>query len=1046
MRTLLLLLTVFLVFGSAQGQKTMYFTPLPTLQRQAADLFEKEKFAAAQKKYDQIIAAIPNPNDEVRVNAEYFRALCALKLFNKDAVQLLEGFVAQHSDSKWIEPAYFQLGNYHYRKKKYDEVIRYFSKVSEFRLTAEERIEYKFKLGYSYMKEGDPVKAMANLNDVANAESEYFAPANYYLAHLHYLQGNYQSALQGFEKIKDEKGFSDIIPYYVAHIYFLQKKYQAVIDYATDLVDQVSDDQRVQINKLLGESHFNLGNFQEALPYLEAYSVGSPSKALADYYQLGYCYYKTGDAVKAILQFGPVAVENTKMGQAAQYHLGDCYLKTGNKSAARNAFLAASKLDFDPIIAEDALFNYAKLAYELSYNPYHEAITAFKEYLEKYPDTERSDEANEFLFFVFLNTKNYQAGIDALNLIKNKDSRMQQAYQYIAYNRGVELMLAKRGEEAFDYLEKSKVYPIDKKMVALATYWQADLRYAEAKYKTAAGLYQTFQRLPGSYASGYYDESFYHLGYCQFKTGSYTEAASNFRKFIGKPGTSDPKQYNDAILRVGDCYFVSKQFDLAVDFYEKAYKQGLVDADYGLYQAALGRGYIGRENEKINTLQTLIREYPESPFVVDATYELGDAYFKSNQDEKALTTLQKLQKDFAGSNYARKGSLLSGLILYRQKRYDDAITVFKKIASDYPNYDDAKEAIARAEDIYVELGRIEEYNDWVQNLSFYNVSTTALDSVNYRSASNLFVAGEFERARNSFKNYLQKFPKGNFVVSANYYLAECYYKEKDLTQALEYYTAVINAPTNTFTENALVAAAYINYGNKNYSAAIDNYAKLEKVAEYKTNILDAKIGQMRCYYKMENTADAMASADRVLSESNLPAKIKVEAQMIKARTLLKLGELEKSRVLFEEVASSTKTVEGAEARYNLAYLLFTQKELKKCEDAIFEMINAKPAYDHWIAKGFVLLADVYYQQNDIFQAKATLQSVIDNHNGPDMVEVARQKLAQILEAEKKPETVNPTPAEIKTGEDGQYEKLFKEEAEKPKTEKKNTNDQPNNPQ
>jgi hypothetical protein len=55
-----------------------------------------------------------------------------------------------------------------------------------------------------------------------------------------------------------------------------------------------------------------------------------------------------------------------------------------------------------------------------------------------------------------------------------------------------------------------------------------------------------------------------------------------------------------------------------------------------------------------------------------------------------------------------------------------------------------------------------------------------------------------------------------------------------------------------------------------------------------------------------------------------------------------------------------------------------------------------PNYDYWIAKTFILLADDYVALKDNFQAKATLQSVLDNYKGTDeILPTAQQKLDKI---------------------------------------------------
>jgi hypothetical protein len=48
---------------------------------------------------------------------------------------------------------------------------------------------------------------------------------------------------------------------------------------------------------------------------------------------------------------------------------------------------------------------------------------------------------------------------------------------------------------------------------------------------------------------------------------------------------------------------------------------------------------------------------------------------------------------------------------------------------------------------------------------------------------------------------------------------------------------------------------------------------------------------------------------------------------------------------------------------------------------------------------YLLLADILIKQNDFFQAKATLQSLIDNYEGQDILTLAKQKLIEVNDLE-----------------------------------------------
>ena len=94
------------------AQKSSYFTENDRLYEEALELFDKEKYAAAQERFREFAENVDNPQDELRVNAEYYQGICALYLFHKDAEYELDRFVAEHPASRWGKKAYIELGSY----------------------------------------------------------------------------------------------------------------------------------------------------------------------------------------------------------------------------------------------------------------------------------------------------------------------------------------------------------------------------------------------------------------------------------------------------------------------------------------------------------------------------------------------------------------------------------------------------------------------------------------------------------------------------------------------------------------------------------------------------------------------------------------------------------------------------------------------------------------------------------------------------------------------------------------------------------------------
>jgi len=163
----------------------------------------------------------------------------------------------------------------------------------------------------------------------------------------------------------------------------------------------------------------------------------------------------------------------------------------------------------------------------------------------------------------------------------------------------------------------------------------------------------------------------------------------------------------------------------------------------------------------------------------------------------------------------------------------------------------------------------------------------------------------------------------------------------------------------------------------------------------------AYLGQLRCSYRLEKYDTAFSSARKVTSFAESTKDALVESNLILGRIFLnKYQQGDSALPYFNYVIRETKNANAAEAKYSLAYISFQKKDWKQCESHIFELNDNYSSYDYWVAKAFILLADVYLEKKDAFQAKATLQSIIDNYKGEELNKIAREKLALITAAEK----------------------------------------------
>ena len=515
-RTLFLVL-LFSFFISLDAQKTLVNSFPDRDYFRGLEFYKKEKYSAAQEFFNKAIEGYRTTGSALKAEAMYYSAMCAIELFNMDAEFKVFEFVNENTESQLVNNAYFRIAGYMYRKKIYAQAIAYYNKVERYVLNADELSEYYFNKGYSYYMLNDIDDARICFYEIKDIESKYSSPALYYYSHIAYDQKNYETALNGFLRLLDDPTFSPAAPYYVTQIYFLQKKYSEVVNFAPPLMDSVSEKRVGEMAKIIGDSYFALERYQDALPYIEKYRDEGKSLSIGDRYQLAFIYYKTGKYKEAAELFESIAYTNSEISQSSMYNLADCYLKTGDKNKARKAFGAAAGMDYNLVIQEDALFNYAKVTYELSYNPFNEAILAFNRYISLYPASKRTDEAYNYLVAAYQNTRNYKMAMESLEKIKEMDSDMEKALQRVAFFRGLELFVNLRFTDAITSFDRSLKYSqYDPFIRARTMYWLGEAYFRMNDSGTAEEYYNSFKNDPFAYKVTEYPMLNYSLGYVAF--------------------------------------------------------------------------------------------------------------------------------------------------------------------------------------------------------------------------------------------------------------------------------------------------------------------------------------------------------------------------------------------------------------------------------------------------------------------------------------------------------------------------------------------------
>lgn len=979
----------------------------------AEQLFEKEQFGAARYEFRAFMDGFNKPNDPMYIKAAYYEAISALELYNNDAVTLLQGFNANYPESIYKKAIYFKLGKYYYYKKKYDDALGWFNKLSAQDIEPEEKDEFYFKIGYANFKEKQFEEARNAFYEVKDGDSQYASPALYYYSHIAYQNEKYQLALDGFLKLEEDPKFGKVVPYYIAQIYYLQKKYEEVTEYAAKLVENESIVNEKDINHLIGDAFYRIGKYDEAVPYLQEYNKVTQTTRDEDY-RLGYAYFRSGAYDKAIRLFDKVKKIEDSLGQVAYYHIGESLLKLDNMVSARSAFEGAAFIDMDPVIQEDALYNYAILSYKLDINPYDEAVEAFEMYLKNYPDSERKEDVYQYLVNVYMNTNNYEKALSSLDKLPNKDVRLKTAYQLIAFNQGVGRFQNSDYPGAISSFELVKRYPVDQVLSGKALYWTADANYRLNNYDKAIQQYKSFVLSPSTLFPALHQEAQYNVGYAYMKKDDKRKSIEAFRTFVQSNPTNKNKEA-DALMRIADSYYVLRENEQAVKYYKQALDLNAGYEDQALFYMGKTYGYMGNTNEKTKHLLDIVNNYKDSKYLQMSIHEIAESYNSTGDLSNALKYYNKIIYDYPASVLVVDSKINVADIYFKQGNYSKAESEYKSILEQFGSQGDVCEKSVRGLiDIYTVQGQPEKVEALVSQYECANFSAIEKEDLYYLPAMKKYGDSSYQEAVVLFEKYLDKFPTGRYNFEVKNYLADAHYTLGNMDQAIEIYRESLKGPDNGFTELAASRVSHYLYNEGRYAEVIPYYEKLELVSSTPEVIFSAKIGLMRSCFLTEKWNQASVYADKVLTNSQINNTIKLEAYYAKGMSNYHTKNYDAAKVSLVWVIKNTTTVKAAEARYTLADVFFNQEFFDEADDEITALIKQRPAYNYWIAKGLILRSKVLIVQDDLFQSEQNLKSVIDHYPIPDdgILDEANELWNELMQLKDQPKNLTPDTNQI----------------------------------
>lgn len=790
----------------------------------------------------------------------------------------------------------------------------------------------------------------------------------------------------------------------------LMDSIDVVRDYRPMLADAVkirrSPDMRIdrealeiELRQIAAATYFAKNEFKQAYygRLLERHPGASRSNI--DNYRIGFMAYQAGEYERATSILEKLAASDA-FYQSSIIALGHIALKTGDKQRARNAFVKASRLDFDQALKSDGLFNYAKILYELdSAEAALEVARAYvaQKYADRSPDADYTENPETLLAEILLGTSNFHASVHMLESFSNREPGADIAYQKVTYYRGLEFYNERAFENSISMFMRSEKFPIDVEMAALATYWKAEAMYEVRKYREAVENFSRFLRLPAARNTDVYNYANYGLAYAAFRNNNFGMAADYFERFLANEGSSlDENVRYDVIARLGDSYLSVRDYGRANQFYDQLINSKAPNQDYALFQRGIIQGLQGDNETKLSTLRSVVEQFPSSNYADDVAFEIPYTYFTAGDYDTAIEGLQRMIEQYPRSSYVPRALMTIGLVQYNKDDIEAAKATFQKVVEEHATTSEAGQALRSIENIYLDQGDASSYINYATSTNISDLSTAEQDNLAFQAANTLFARGEYGPAVEAINAYFDKFPKPAQEKHARYIRGVSLYRTGHPQEALHDLNIILNDWTSQYTENTLMTAAELYLGLEQYNEAIVHLKKLEITSENRENHSYALNNLMVCYFEIGDLEQVVRYAKLIKGYDGSSDEDIAKANLYTARSMLRQGEVAPAIKELNLAALRSQTAVGAEARYRVGQLQYEAKEYDKAMESAFDVINNMGSHDYWVARSFILLADAYAGKGDDFQAKSTLESVIENYEEKDdVIPSAKERLQKL---------------------------------------------------
>ena len=920
------------------------------------------------------------------VRSEYIKALNEFELGNARSLTMLEDFIKNYENEPLAVEARAKVADYYFYRGDFEQALENYKLVRENALDADTDEDVLYRRGYcDLMLENYDEAGM--IYDKLATTKQYGEASTFFKAYLEYANGNYPEAYKLFEGIErtGELGYQS--QYYMCQILYKQGDYNNAARLGASLIEDDQNDYfSSEMNRVVGESYYRMGSYKQAVPYLKSF-IGTCDEEIPEkrnaVYMMGVINYNMRDYDSAIDDMLQVTNEDDAITQSALLYIGQSRLKSGDYNGAAVAFERAANMRWDDSVRETAFYNYAISQSQGGRTPFNKSIDMFERFLNEYPNSIYYNNVENYLIDAYSTTTDYDRALSSIAHINNPSEKVLRAKQNVLYRKGVQQLKNNKPKDAARALQQAVDEGVkDREVYNDSKLWLAEAQYQMGDYASAAKNQQDYVKSVST-SNQNFGLAQYNLGSSLFNQQEYSKAIEAFKAAI-ETNSLSREMTAEAYNRIGDACYYMKNFDGAAENYSKAVNSNVEQSsEYAMLRKAIIAGDKSDYESKIAQLDELMSKYPNSSKFAEAMLEKGNAQVNAGKLYEAINTYSTLIEKYPGNPETREAMLRKALAQKMNNQEEDAVGSYWDVIETYPASIEAKTAAQDLKLIYADRGELTSFSRRLNNIEGGpKIDVHEVEKAAFEAAEAYYIDTE---SIYKLENYIQDYPDGAYVNEAMYYIGHYYYSKKDYNSAIEALNDALHGNEDAaFAQRAMSLKGTILLKQGRAQEAMEVYKTWATKATNNDNYALAQLGIVRSACEAQDWADVVKSADNLLEEG-YPLSSEVEQEVILSRAIANVNQGKTLVALndFNNLATNMQSEAGAQAAYEIAKIQYDAGELNEAEKTLDKLIAADTDHTYWVAKGFILMCDIYNENGNRSKAVEYLISLKNNYPGSE---------------------------------------------------------------